>query len=440
MNAEKASETKTAKETESLTRQLVLDYIDHNGGYSFMNKPVTNTTPSDDVFKQLEARLGMESKFSHQGEYNLFAKVVRTQRFRAHDSFLFMKKDPKTSLLERIVQSYLGMTSNLLSVSKKGLNEENDKNKCNDSKTKRSQNEVKSKQLSILSAAIDNVPQNSPQRQSIRNSPYIERQHHRSSKLRPVTATPNAKRRFTRPSTASPTFHRQRIKVHAPHSDGKSRSKESWIPEEIRQKMLKRELSVAMVNFEAKETCNMSMKHITRENGDSLERSLSKEKFGIEQRKPCGLCCMKFLPVNLVLAVPLKAVLDIRNSWGDKFDPEGSRSIRVNPNLRKAPACYNSTRVCAFCAQLFDQQQDTYRPSFEAKEAEKERLRDLELEAQRKIENDPLSQIEKERDAEVTELNRVVSRQKKSREKDVDEISNHRHSTQGKLRLPNSRL
>lgn len=439
MKEEKASTAKTAKETECLTRQLVLDYIDHNGGHNFLNEPVTNTTSSDDVFKRLEARLEMESKFSHQGEYNLFAEFVRTQSARADDEFLFMKTDPKKSLLERIVQSYLGMTSNLLSVSKKGLNKENDKNKNNDSKIKRSPKEVKSKQLA-MSATIESMPQNSPQRQSLRNSPYTERQNHRHSKFRPVTATPNPKRRFTRPSTASPNFHRQRIKVHAPHSDGKPRSKESWIPEEIRQKMLKRELSVAMVNFEAKETCNMSMKHITRENGDSLERSLSKEKFGIEQRKPCGLCCMKFLPVNLVLAVPLKAVLDIRNSWGDKFDPEGSRSIRVNPNLRKAPACYNSTRVCAFCAQLFDQQQDTYRPSFEAKEAEKERLRDLELEAQRKIENDPLSQIEKERDAEVTELNKVVSREKKSREKDIDEISVRRHSTQGKLRLPISRL
>ena len=151
------------------------------------------------------------------------------------------------------------------------------------------------------------------------------------------------------------------------------------------------------------------MKHIAQRTSDSLERSLSKEKFGIEQRKPCGLCCVKFLPVNLVLAVPLKAVLDIRDSWGDKFDPEGSRRVRVNPNLRKAPACYNSTRVCAFCAQLFDQQQEAYRPSWEAKEAEKERLKDLEEAARRKVENDPLSQIEKERDAE---LNRALSRQK----------------------------
>lgn len=69
----------------------------------------------------------------------------------------------------------------------------------------------------------------------------------------------------------------------------------------------------------------------------------------------------------------------------------------VNPNLRKAPACYNQTRVCAFCSQLFDQQQDSYRPSWEAKEAEKERIRKEEENARRKVINDPLSQMEKER-------------------------------------------
>lgn len=229
-----------------------------------------------------------------------------------------------------------------------------------------------------------------------------------SQLLRPTTASPTLKRHINRPKTASPTFHRHRIKVRPPHSDGKPRSKENWIPEEIRQKMLKRDLAVAMVNFEAKETCNTSIKHITQRSNDTLERSLCKEKFGIEQRKPCGLCCRKFLPVNLVLAVPLKAVLDIRDSWGDKFDPEGTKRVHVNPNLRKAPACYNSTKVCAFCAQLFDQQQETYRPSFEAKEAEKERLKSLEEAARKKVENDPLSQIDKERDAEVDELTKSL--------------------------------
>ena len=205
----------------------------------------------------------------------------------------------------------------------------------------------------------------------------------------------------------SHNFRRHLKSLQSPllKEDGKLKSRESWIPEEIRQKMVKRDLAVAMENYESNETClQSSLKDQKHRNVDSLSRSLCKEKFGIEQRKDCGLCCARFLPVNLVLAVPLKAVLDIRDSWGDKYDPEGSHRVRVNPNLRKAPACYNSTRVCAFCAQLFDQQQETYRPSWEAKEAERERQREIEEAAHWKVVNDPLSQIEKEREEEVSVL------------------------------------
>ena len=107
-------------------------------------------------------------------------------------------------------------------------------------------------------------------------------------------------------------------------------------------------------------------------------------------------------PKSYPKALPSKLFLDIRDSWGDKYDPEGSIRVRVNPNLRKAPACYNSARVCAFCSQLFDRQQERYRPSWEAKEAEKERVREMEEAAHWKIVNDPLSQIDKDRVEELT--------------------------------------
>ena len=305
----------------------------------------------------------------------------------------------RNSLLERVVESFIGMSSLSLTSISPSRKERHDKGIFSRDKFK-SPTQVYSHKSKIQME--DKFYQKS--------TPCKKRLD--SLLSRPSTISSPPTRRLTRPKTASPNFHRHRIKVRPSHSDGKQRSRESWIPEEIRQKMMKRDLTVAMVNFEAKETCISSIKHISQRNSDSLERSLSKEKFGIEQRKPCGLCCVKFLPVNLVLAVPLKAVLDIRDSWGDKFDIEGSRRVRVNPNLRKAPACYNSTRVCAFCAQLFDRQQETYRPSFEAKEAEKERLKNLEEVAKRKVESDPLSQIEKERNAEVNELTRSLLRPK----------------------------
>jgi len=218
-----------------------------------------------------------------------------------------------------------------------------------------------------------------------------------------------------RPQTApcSSSFTLKSLGGSHPSRLGKSRSIENWIPDHIREKMVQRDLSVAKQNLQSNELYNRSSSSSIDDGGgcggcggadgtSPLERSRAKEKFGLEQRKPCGLCCMLFLPVNLVMAVPLKAVFDMRDTWGSKFDPEGqAKGIRVNPNLKRAPACYDRTRVCAFCAQLFDQQQETYRPRWEARAAEKERLR-MEEEAVRKmVMSDPLKQCDAERADDV---------------------------------------
>jgi len=203
------------------------------------------------------------------------------------------------------------------------------------------------------------------------------------------------------------------------HCNGKLKSKESWIPEATRQRMMKRELAVVKENLELKEKCQNTRSALKTRDArgvqqnrsnhiNSLERSLSKEKYGIERRKSCGLCCSTFLPINLVMTVPLKAVFDIRDSWADKYDSNGISNIRMNPNLRRPPACYNQTRVCVFCAQLFNHQQEKYRPSCEAKKAEMQKVKEWEEEVRQKTINDPLSQVEKERQEEVSELARAL--------------------------------
>lgn len=58
---------KAVKEAESLTRQLVFNYVRENGRDDFFNQPNSKTVHSDDILRRLEARLEMESKFSHQG-------------------------------------------------------------------------------------------------------------------------------------------------------------------------------------------------------------------------------------------------------------------------------------------------------------------------------------------------------------------------------------
>jgi len=166
---------------------------------------------------------------------------------------------------------------------------------------------------------------------------------------------------------------------------------EKWIPQDIRIDLVRRDLLIVKEAQASKERRSIStQRNLKSCSLDALERCKSREKFGIEQRKKCGLCNRSYLMENLILAVTLKACLDMRKSWGKKYDPEGSVRIKTNPNLTKPPACYNQTRVCAFCAQLFDNQ-DVYRPSCKAKEEAKRRASFEEEQLQRKIANDPLA-------------------------------------------------
>ena len=201
-----------------------------------------------------------------------------------------------------------------------------------------------------------------------------------------------------------PGYHKRPMVVASKSLD--IGSNHNWIPEDIRRRMISRDLNLAKENRELEEICRASsgLKELKRRKSTlaTLERCRSKEKYGIERRRPCGLCGFPFLPINLIMAVPLKAVLDIRDSWGDRYDPGGQDRVRVNPNHRRAPACYDQTRVCAFCSQLFDRQQDAYRPSWEAREAERDRMREEEEEAMQRVMSDPLAQIQRGRKEELT--------------------------------------
>ena len=243
----------------------------------------------------------------------------------------------------------------------------------------------------------------------------------KSCKTSPFIRKRSTLRRDERPQTA-PAGVFTRTSSHSSSRSGKHRSKENWIPDHIREKMVQRDLSVAKRNLEFNSMYQNSLSFITAEGQQDgadgvspFKRNLTKEKFGLATRKQCGLCCRLFLPINLVMAVPLKAVYDMRDTWGGKFDPIGqkSRTVNINPNLKRAPLCYDKTRVCAFCSQLFDNQQNTYRPSFEAKEAEKERASELERERTNAVMSDPLKRVDDERaheifDAENASKNGIV--------------------------------
>lgn len=230
-------------------------------------------------------------------------------------------------------------------------------------------------------------------RKSCRTSPFVRKKSSRRDHAR-------------RPNTAPPGVFT--ITSASNSRSGKSRSKESWIPHHIREKMVQRDLSVAKQNLALNNMYQHSLSFVDRGEGTDgmspFERNLTKEKFGLATRKACGLCCRDYLPNNLVMSVPLKAIFDMRDTWGDKYDPDGqkSRIVNVNPNLKRAPACYDRTRVCAFCSQLFDNP-DIYRPSIEAKEAEREHALSLERERTNAVMSDPLKRMDDERAHEIVD-------------------------------------
>jgi len=118
---------------------------------------------------------------------------------------------------------------------------------------------------------------------------------------------------------------------------------------------------------------------------------------------------MEFLPINLVLSVPLKAVLDMRESWGDQFDPKPNKRLtRMNKNMQSGPMVYSSVRVCTFCAQLFTKQQEVYRPSYALKEAERRQKEESAIAATKKAYWDPLKKTEDENNVKDDKLKQKV--------------------------------
>jgi hypothetical protein len=156
---------------------------------------------------------------------------------------------------------------------------------------------------------------------------------------------------------------------------------------------------------------------------------LSKMKCGLklERERECGLCNTIYKPINLILAVPRKAVLDIRESWGEKYDPVGSEKLKADVStirLLKLPstgAIYDEVRVCAFCSQLFEKQQENYRPSWEAREADRILKEANERERLEKARWDPLKTVEVEREKENEEWREAIRRAEEEEAKEEEE-------------------
>ncbi|KAJ1449371.1 hypothetical protein M885DRAFT_590465 [Pelagophyceae sp. CCMP2097] len=149
-----------------------------------------------------------------------------------------------------------------------------------------------------------------------------------------------------------------------------SLSREHWIPMDLRERMLERSLSATKANVELLEARN---KFVHTEHShhtlSELEQSLAEERFGLRHRKRCGLCDLEYSKINLVLAVPLKAIVDLRERWTSEMEPDAMH-VAAARRQRKTAAAYDEIFVCALCAQFFRLgQQEIYRPSYEKKPA-----------------------------------------------------------------------
>jgi len=136
-------------------------------------------------------------------------------------------------------------------------------------------------------------------------------------------------------------------------ADNGVRSTENWIPMEVRMRMIRDEITNAAFKEDERHREQRRLKKWQTET-TALDLEKVKDKYSQKRCKFCALCEQQYLPINLPMTVSYKAIMDLRLSWGHK----GVDSI-----LSKAPRCYDTVRVCMFCAQFFDspQGQEAYR-------------------------------------------------------------------------------
>lgn len=136
-------------------------------------------------------------------------------------------------------------------------------------------------------------------------------------------------------------------------ADNGVRSTENWIPMEVRMRMIRDEITNAAFKVEERHREQRRLKKWQTET-TALDLEKVKDKYSQKRCKFCALCEQQYLPINLPMTVSYKAIMDLRLSWGH---------TGVDSILSKPPRCYDTVRVCMFCAQFFDspQGQEAYR-------------------------------------------------------------------------------
>lgn len=181
---------------------------------------------------------------------------------------------------------------------------------------------------------------------------------------------------------------RQRIMPGKPSS-------ENWIPEKIRFRSLHRDIAVAKQNLLDSITLETEQqREMRRFQMSDLEKAHNEESLGTKKKSLCACCLQLYSYVNLPMRIPVKAIIDSRKQWsngkGGWWDKEDER-------LSAVPRCYEGANICRFCAQFFDDQ-EKYRPSFEAIAYEERKAAFFETKRLETEYWDPLKMCEKDRE------------------------------------------
>jgi hypothetical protein len=135
-----------------------------------------------------------------------------------------------------------------------------------------------------------------------------------------------------------------------PHNsdDFATPSRESWMPMELRLKMLKRDMQLAKHKQQDINDWQM-LKDKRTYKTDSHVRLKNLQELTARStlsRNTCALCEHQFL--QLPFSVSYKAIMDLRRTWNVKVVPE-SRFLKYTI----MPHCYETVKVCVFCSQFF---------------------------------------------------------------------------------------
>ena len=204
----------------------------------------------------------------------------------------------------------------------------------------------------------------------------------------------------TKYSLSASRIQSEKSVVYRPTLPKGKHSTENWIPEATRFRSIHRDIAVAKENLRSTMILETEQaRGLRRFKLTDIQKARVEEELGTKKKARCACCLLEFSQVNLVMKIPVKAVIDIRKKWSEG---RGGWWDKDDARLAAIPRCYEGAGVCRFCSQFFHNQEE-YRPSFDTIAFEERKAQYFEAKRLEKEYWDPLKMVEKDR-AEAEDL------------------------------------